>query len=601
MRYQIWFAGAFFTFHTSCSGPLETSAQRTERGQDATSEAGSQSDRSGDPAGAAANPGTPAPLPSSSPTPSPMPAIDLGERLNLNSPMGTNLNDINDWSSEYSFVDAFKTSRNWISGNSSSWDDGRPFDLDEHGWVKSLADGQIARTAMFWGGNKLWPSGKYTVLYEGQGVLNYWAGAKKNIAESSPGKDIVDVDPQNGGLGINITATTPGNHLRNIRVIMPGGSCSNDQTRSCRADTDCQQSQCVSFTESYSTRKFHPEFLKKIKNYRVLRFMNWMSTNGSQQKVFSERPKMSDARWSVKGAPLEIMIELANLMRMDPWFCMPHMAEDSYMEDFAQFVKASLNPELKSYIEYSNEVWNSQFVANSYAADQGVAAGYSTVRHEAALYYYSKRTVDMFDVWMKVFGDKSRLVRVMASQSANPWVAKTQLNFRDAFKKTDALAIAPYFTHYDLIMPGKFTQAQIDAFTPKALLNDLRTTWLPKVLKNISDHRDLLRNELKTEIELIAYEGGQHLAGVYELANNKTLEKLFHDTNRDPGMKDLYLEYLAGWKANGGKMFVHFMNCGEWSKWGSWGALEHLFQDRSTSPKYDAIMTFTEQNPFPWR
>src|SRR5689334_9213407 len=62
------------------------------------------------------------------------------------SPLGTNLTGIKDWSAEWTFVDAFKASRSWISGSATAWDDGRALAVDENGWVRSLLTGQIART-----------------------------------------------------------------------------------------------------------------------------------------------------------------------------------------------------------------------------------------------------------------------------------------------------------------------------------------------------------------------------------------------------------------------------------------------------------------------
>jgi hypothetical protein len=37
--------------------------------------------------------------------------------INQDSPLGTNLNGIADWSTELAFVDGFKMSRAWISGS----------------------------------------------------------------------------------------------------------------------------------------------------------------------------------------------------------------------------------------------------------------------------------------------------------------------------------------------------------------------------------------------------------------------------------------------------------------------------------------------------
>src|SRR5262245_1167729 len=89
-------------------------------------------------------------------------APDAGTTMPSTSPIGTNLTGISDWSEEWAFVDAFKASRDWISGSSTQWDDGRALDLDADGWVRSLQPGQLARTLVMPEGH--YPAGHYIVL-----------------------------------------------------------------------------------------------------------------------------------------------------------------------------------------------------------------------------------------------------------------------------------------------------------------------------------------------------------------------------------------------------------------------------------------------------
>jgi hypothetical protein len=64
-------------------------------------------------------------------------------------------------------------------------------------------------------------------------------------------------------------------------------------------------------------------------------------------------------------------------------------------------------------------------------------------------------------------------------------------------------------------------------------------------------------------------------------------------------MKDLHLDYLAGWKQNGGTLAVMFSSMGTYSKWGSWGLMEHHGQP-ADAPKYQAVIEFLETNPKSW-
>lgn len=41
-----------------------------------------------------------------------------------------------------------------------------------------------------------------------------------------------------------------------------------------------------------------------------------------------------------------------------PWINVHHLASDGYVTSMAQMLKAQLRPDLKIYVEHSNEVWN---------------------------------------------------------------------------------------------------------------------------------------------------------------------------------------------------------------------------------------------------
>ena len=347
-----------------------------------------------------------------------------GSSSNSKSPLGTNLSGIADFSTELPFVDAFKSSRGWVSGTKGgAWNDKRPLDLDKDGWVRSLKSDQVARTLMFTGMLGKFPGGKYVVLYKGNGTLVYSSGATKNKSESSLGRDVLDVDANKGGIGLEITKTDPQNPLRDIRVLMPGGSCQGDSLSYCKSDKDCKTS-CVSFEKNYQKQIFNPVFLSRIKTYKVLRFMDWMETNHSEQAAWEQRPKASDAQWSLHGAPVEIMLELANRLNADPWFCMPHKATNDYVSKFAQAVRSGLSTNLRPYVEYSNEVWNGIFSQAVYAQNQGLLLKLSTTPWEARSFYYAKRSVEVFDLWSKVYQGSGEFTRVLASQSANQGITK---------------------------------------------------------------------------------------------------------------------------------------------------------------------------------
>ena len=116
-------------------------------------------------------------------------------------------------------------------------------------------------------------------------------------------------------------------------------------------------------------------FLKRWRGCNTFRFMDWMDTNGSRQREWADRPKLEDATWSSKGVPVEVMVELCNRLKVNPWFCMPHQATDDYARQFAALVKRELDPTLRVHVEYSNEVWNGIFEQHRLAEEQARKLG----------------------------------------------------------------------------------------------------------------------------------------------------------------------------------------------------------------------------------
>jgi hypothetical protein len=310
--------------------------------------------------------------------------------------------------------------------------------------------------------------------------------------------------------------------------------------------------------------------------------MDWQATNNSKIVEWADRPRPDSHSQAIKGVSVELLCEFCNTTGMDPWFCFPHRASDDYITRFAQAVKEKLDPKRTVYLEYSNECWNAQFEQARYCAEQGKKLGLSKNAYEAQLRYYSQRSVEMFALVEKVLG-KERIVRVLATQSANPWTGTTAMDWQNAYEKADAIAIAPYFGN-------RFGDPKKAEVTAKMKVEDL----LDELAKDIEANRAKLdtyaREAKKRKLRLFAYEGGQHLAGHGGAENNEALTKLFHAANRHPRMKDLYAKDYASWNAAGGDLFAVFSSVGRFSKWGSWGQLES-YRD-TTSPKYEALRDY---------
>lgn len=479
--------------------------------------------------------------------------------------LGINLWSVRRNATELPFVDLFRLSDPWFSQRKgAAWNTGPRLDLDEHGWIRRLEPGCYAETAL--GADRgRYPAGSYVCLYDGDGVIDFWNIDR--IVSRSPGRIVFESAPEKGAIFLRVSVTNPMDYIRNIRVVMPG------------------------FERTYETDPFHPLFMARWRQMGVFRFMDWMETNGSEIAEWADRPKPEDATWAVNGVPLEVMIDLANRQGVDPWFCMPHKASDDYVRRFAEQVARDLSPDLRAYVEYSNEIWNSGFEQTRYAAAMGARLGYSHGRDQAPdLCYSSVRSVEIFRIWQRALGGTERLVRVMASQAANPWVSEVKLSFRDAYKECDALAVAPYVS----LNVGPSTTpnaATVAGWNVEHILDYLERTALPKAVGWIKDSKKVAE---KYRIPLIAYEAGQHAVGVAGSENVEALTKLLLAANRHPRMGVIYTEYLDAWLRSGGSLCVLFSSMGTWTKWGAWGLLEHYEDD---TPKFRAVNDWNLSHP----
>ena len=487
--------------------------------------------------------------------------------------LGTNLDAVVDWGTMLPFNDLFKTSRPWISGNSATFrfDDGRPLDLDADGWVRSLLPDQVARTVMLVEDVTMRVgSGRYVVTYSGDGELDYMNNGLE-IVSRQQGRDVVSV-PQStsGGIFLNIFATNPANPIRDIRVL---------------PETVASQPEPALFASA---------FLSRLGQYRVLRFMDWGRTNETELVRWADRPEPGDARWSdLEGVPLEVMIDLANATCSEAWFNIPHLADDEYVANAAALIHERLAPDLRVWVEYSNETWNGIFPQAGYVDEQGLAAGLSDDPFIAGRRFHSRRSVEIFRIFSEAFAGERPLQRVMGGFVTIPFANEEALAFEDAHLETDVLAIAPYFGHEW----GTERVNETRGMTVAQLLAKLRTESMPSALALSAENRALCD---EFGVGLVAYEGGHHL-NAPQLGEGDPVHAKFFAAVRHPQMGEIYADYLAGWReiarSSKGGTFVNFTLCGAFSRFGCWSVLEFITQP--ATPRELALSAFGAGDPQP--
>jgi hypothetical protein len=464
--------------------------------------------------------------------------------------LGVNIGQVEYFSKQIMFLDLMKQAADW--GLNSG---GITPKVDKNGWVKSLLAGKRAGFVANAG-----KGGRYVILYEGDGEVSVTNGQTLSHAA---GRDVVQL---NGGeTHFTIEKSDSQNPLRNIRIVP------------------------IENEHNHEAELFHPKFLSLVKPFSVLRFMDYARTNNSKQARWSDRATPEYfSQGTERGGAIEYAIALCNRVQADCWFTLPHMVDDDYVRRYAELVRDLLDPKLRAYVEYSNEVWN--FEHGEWIQQAGVRVGMKK-EWDTRLRYQARRSVQIFDIFEKALG-RQRLVRVLAGQC---WDLRLSilLDFEKAYEHADAVAIAPYFgfeISEDENIPklkGQ-TAAQVIEKTIQGL--DAQHALL-KQLKKIADDRKL---------PLIGYEGGQHLATGGAFHEQIAVQNLLDQVNRHPRMGDAYTKYLELWRDEGGQVMVLYKLVDEYSKWGRWGLLEDMWQPVGSAPKYLASMSFMQRQKRWW-
>ena len=540
---------------------------------------------------------------------------------NANSPLGVNLMNVNYYNPEQPFLNIFKTSGpsksnpgGWSTGTVMVYSTGEePYlQVDANGYpitlTASSADPHSPQLFTSVGlllerglpkanaGTGLpYRAGKYVVLYDGQGTLTYGFDAK--LVSSSPGRDVFIVaNPSQQGIDFRMTSTDPnhtGNYIRNIRVV--------------KAEEE-------SLVDAGNV--FEPSFLSLMKNFRVIRAMQWLEIDdaGGLLTNWASRPQQTDAGWGgPNGVPLEVVLQLCNAVGADCWLNVPHKANNDYITQMASLAHANLAPTQKVYLEFSNEVWNGGYAQFNYASAQGQAmwpsAGVSSFTYNRN--WYGMRTAQMCDAWKAAWGaDSARVVCVLSAQAAQASTAISSLdcalwtgtgNAPCSAHHIDAVAIAPYFSQPPRQSAPSLASGGVSALFAQVNGSSTGVSSLQEVAGWEASYAKALA---PYKLPFISYEGGQSLVGGPEYRNGSAVVNFYIAANRSPQMGGAYTTALDNWKSNGGQIYTIFADTYGPGMYGEWGALES-FQDTvsplaSAPPKWQAIQNFIAKNPCWW-
>ena len=519
-------------------------------------------------------------------------------------PVGMNLAGIADYEPGFPFRNLMWGARPWLTRTGlpgGAWDTGKQslfeYDADGYPLESPVRDADGTAHHIFTLLPNVLTPGRYVVTYDGEGELDALLGSR--VVSKRPGRMVILMGHQPGvGELLVILRSTRGNHIRNIRVL---------------AERDDPS--------TLAENPFRQDFLDFCAPFHVLRFMDWAVTNGSLQEGWETRkrptfytmlglggdldgqyvrPPGPFSRRYGGGVAIEVMIQLANKLQINPWFCIPHRATDDYITQFSRLVRDTLDPRLTAYLEYSNELWNWQFpqaqwmLRSRYAGDElerkGVTAWRSPATKSEGTNHPERigaLICHAFSIWQREWQGqpRNRYKLVCAVQGA--WFDASRRTFQWCLDAglVDALAPAAYFG------PDEAIYARWEAKGAALTVDDVIADMSAAISRieagdSLLDTAILARSNGK---QFITYEGGQHIQPKDQA--DKPYNRALYLAQSDPRMYDLYVRNLAIHKRLGNSMFCAFSSVSQQgTRYGSWGAKARYDTPNDRAPKYRALI-----------
>ena len=323
-----------------------------------------------------------------------------------------------------------------------------------------------------------------------------------------------------------------------------------------------------------TTNPWNPTLLSDLAPYaHGLRFMDWNRTNDQVAGSWATRAQPNLAPGD-RGVAYEWQIDLCNRAHIDYWINVPTLADDDHVTKLAQLIQQKLDPSLRIYVEYSNEVWNGGFPQATYADNQGVAANLPGMNQwYQGWAWYVFRSVQIFQGFEAVFGKNSpRLVKVLSGQAGYTG---------------DATNPAPICTWHLQSLADKTVNPQGETINAYAIAPYFGGKTTSELSADILSAATLVQNHVTclkgTGIPLISYEAGQDSYAATSCTAVAT----------DPAMTNLYVTYLNAMVAAGMSgpfnQYTHVGSC--------WGLKMATGDSNANAPKYQGVLNWVAAHP----
>ena len=250
--------------------------------------------------------------------------------------------------------------------------------LDRNGWPTAMPTSSDGTTGTYSTQLMAYPrksasapnsiyAGRFYLLADGEGTIRLQQTGKgqrlvrmPKVKINGPTRVPFDFQPNGNYLQLTVVSSDPrgnGEYLRDIRIV--------------HAD----------HWELYEAGEiFTPEFIGLLKDFRVVRWMPAMEGShviphyGGE---FAARQLLSHYTFNLgrsgtarNGMPIDAVIAFSNKTGTDPWISLPVNISDKFAREMARYIAANLDPSLRLYVEFANEIWNGIFPSHKYAGRQ---------------------------------------------------------------------------------------------------------------------------------------------------------------------------------------------------------------------------------------
>jgi hypothetical protein len=373
-----------------------------------------------------------------------------------------------------------------------------------------------------------------------------------------------------------------------------------------------------------STQLYTNEFLAALAPYSVLRYVEPDGADG--QPVFNGNTLVTvDApQVDQTGMPWEYLVALANQTNTDMWINIPQGATDAYVTALAGIIKnggtvggltyPGLKPDLKIYLEYSNEVWGGIPANETYqaAAVQNNATNQPLSTFPGNLHVYDnpdgttttevytavgrrylERTDEISQIFQSVLGadpTHQRIRPVLGWQENNFAFYPEALDWFEHFFGPASAAFygmgnANYWSPTDYSSVASIISTLGQQETAYAIPNTIDYTTLATYygLKNVS------------------YEGGPGIGAAATLSGGATnpAGQNALAASREPAMEQLVFQHYIDYFADGGVLANYFDGpFGIWSPQYEWSAAELAqYGNPTASAKYRGTVDVANAAP----